>query len=528
MSRSYAIDRIKLAKFVAPEMFVNKTPRLHLDLIEHISSPDPKVGAVLFRGAGKTTVVNKIDGFASVYFDHEPYQQIFSSTSTKAKKFLKDIKTMVINGMLKGLDIQKGDIWNDTEVEIIVNASIDGIGKKCFIEALGAGQDPRGGSFNFARPTKQTFDDIESKIGLYAIGSKKNRDKLDDWFEGDCLPSLDPIYGRARFIGTILHEDSKAMRLLKDPQWNFIRKPIIENGKSAWNDRFPLTKELAEKKEQEIFSELGIEVQIESVSQIKDSFYSKGKHNLFYQEYLCLPQSEERKLFKSEDFRYFSHIEYSDEVKSVVFKNAKQSEKILAKVPLNIILNDGSKIPLKNCFIYSAMDLASDGQDKSSIITVAYDSNRNWYLLDISCGTWTPFDKSVNAIRVQMQFSPIRFGIEKASAQNDFFYTIDVAQKETGIRIPVEELRHGGVNKNIRISNLQPVLFTNKIYFNSKDQNTPELEAQLSSFDIEVESTADDLMDTLAYHLHFVKGRSFTHVHEDEEDDDYDYGPTWG
>jgi len=90
-----------------------------------------------------------------------------------------------------------------------------------------------------------------------------------------------------------------------------------------------------------------------------------------------------------------------------------------------------------------------------------------------------------------MQFNPIRFGIEKASALNDFFYTIDVAQKETGIRIPVEELKHRRVNKNIRISNLQPLFFTNKIYFNQDDLNTLELEAQLSGFDIDVESLAD-------------------------------------
>jgi arginine deiminase len=122
-----------------------------------------------------------------------------------------------------------------------------------------------------------------------------------------------------------------------------------------------------------------------------------------------------------------------------------------------------------------------------------------------------------------MQFSPIRFGIEKASAQNDFFYTIDVAQKETGIRIPVEELRHGGVNKNIRISNLQPLFFTNKIYFNESDINISELESQLATFDIDVESLYDDLMDTLAYQLQFTKGRTFDY----SEDDDEDFGSTW-
>ena len=121
---------------------------------------------------------------------------------------------------------------------------------------------------------------------------------------------------------------------------------------------------------------------------------------------------------------------------------------------------------------------------------------------------------------MQKQFNPIRFGIEKAGAQNDFFYTIDVAQKESGVRIPVEELRHGGVNKNIRIANLHPLFITEKIHFNNDDMNTLELEAQLSTFDIEVESLSDDLMDALAYIQHFIHGRSFSEDIYDEDEDD--------
>lgn len=519
------LDRLKLAKFVAPEMFENKSPKFHLEILEHFNQPIKYLAASLYRGAGKTTIVNKVDTFSSLYYDHEEYTQIFSSTQDKAKKFLNDIKTMIISGIQKGLDIQKGSIWSSTEIEVIINYSIDGVGKKCFIEALGAGQDPRGGSYNFKRPTKQIFDDIESKTGQYAIRTKANREKLKEWFYGDCLPSLDPIKGKVKFIGTILHQDSLLMMLLKNPEWKSYVKAIISDGKSSWSDRFPLTDKEAIIKSKEIYLKTGKKVEIKSIESIRRELYAQGKHDLFYQEYLCLPQSEEKKLFNSKDFRYFSHIEYSDKIKSVTFKNAKESKEILAKEPLNIVLKDGTKIPLSSCYIYSTMDLASDGKDKTAIITVAYDGKGNWYLLDISCGHWSPFEKSVNAIRVQMQFKPIRFGIEKASAQNDFFYTIDVAQKETGIRIPVEELRHGGVNKNIRIANLQPLFFIHKIYFNLDDPNTSELEAQLSGFDIDIESLVDDLMDTLAYHTHFTKNRSFERDDDDEEE--FEYGSTW-
>lgn len=512
------MQRLQLAKFVAPTMFENKSPKLHIELLEHFNSPAKYSVASLFRGAGKTTVENKIDTFASLFLDHEEYTQIFSSTQDKAKKFLNDVKTMITNGMLKGLHIKRGAIWSSTEIEIIVDGT-----HKCFIEALGAGQDPRGGSYNFMRPTKQIFDDIESKSGQYSIRNKANREKLKEWFYGDCLPSLDPIKGRVKFIGTILHADSLLMMLLKNPEWKSFIRGIIQDGKSAWPDRFPLTDSEAKIKSHEVFLRTGKKVSIVSIESIKRELYAQGKHDLFYQEYLCMPQSEEKKLFKNEDFRYFSHIEYSDKIKSVTFKNAKESEKILTKEPLFIVFKNGEKIPYSSLYVYSTMDLASDGADKSAIVTVAFDSKGYWYVLDVSCGHWSPFDKSANAIRIQMQFTPIRFGIEKASAQNDFFYTIDVAQKETGIRIPVEELKHGGVNKNIRMSNLQPLFFTNKIYFNESDMNTSELESQLATFDIDVESLHDDLIDTLAYQLQFTKGRSFNY----DEDEEEEFGSTW-
>ncbi len=515
---SQALAKLRFAKHIAPQIFTNKSPKFHIEILDFLDETGKFKLATIFRGAGKTTIVNKVDTCADIFFNHEPYHQIFSSTSKKAEKFLKDVKTMLVNAMLKGYDIKKGSVWNTTEIEVIVNGDI-----KCYVEALGAGQDPRGGSFNFMRPTKQTFDDIESKVGQYAIRSKDNRKKLYEWFEGDCLPSLDPILGKARLIGTILHADSIISKLLKKKKWKKLIIPIIRDGKSAWADRFPLKAEDARKKEHEYFDKTGKEIEIESIEDIKISLFENGQHNIFYQEYLCVAQAEEKTLFKQNYFKYFSHIEYSKKVEYIIIKNALESKKIIVREPKNIVLNDGTKIPLSSCAIYTTMDLASDGKDKSSIVTCAYTSTGEMYIINISAGHWTPFEKSLNAVRVQKQFNPIRFGIEKAGAQNDFFYTIDVAQKETGVRIPVEELRHGGVNKNIRISNLHPLFMTGQIYFNADDTNTVELEAQLGGFDIDVESAKDDLMDALAYQLQYIGGRTFS---EDDYDDEYD-DSTW-
>ena len=114
-------------------------------------------------------------------------------------------------------------------------------------------------------------------------------------------------------------------------------------------------------------------------------------------------------------------------------------------------------------------------------------------------------------------------GIEKASMQNDFFDTIDEMQKANNLRIPVEPLSHGGINKNIRIANLEPLFLVGKIYFCDKDLLTSELEAQFLAFDIDIEGSNDDYIDTLAYQHHFIRDRTF----EDDEYEDDEEDSVW-
>lgn len=520
--------KLRTAKKAAPAIFQNKSPKLHQTLLAFLDDPAKFRAAAIFRGAGKTTVVTKIDTLASILYDHEAYHQIFSSNSRKAKKFLKDVKTMILNAIQAGFDIQikkfrgktraedKTLVWNDTEIEVVVDGKYF-----CYVEALGAGEDPRGGSFNFMRPTRQTFDDIESKKGQYAITSKSNREKIEEWFEGDCIPALCPLEGRVFFVGTILHEDSLLSKILKDDEWKTLVVPIInDNGKSAWPDRFPLTDEDARAKERWYLINKKKKVKIRSIEQIKRGLFKKGMHNLFYQEYLCKAQSEEKKLFKNSLFKYFSHVEYSEELEELNIKDALQKKKVYVRKPLNIVKKDGTKINIAHTTRYATMDLATEkGKDKTVIITVAYDSQKNWYVVDISAGDWSPFDKSVYAIKAYKEFTPLKFGIEKASMQNDYFYTIAEAQEANKVKIPVQELSHGGISKNIRIGNLHPLFMTGKIYFNEADPLTAVLEAQLGAFDPEVEGSSDDLIDTLAYHYQIIRNKILDDEDDEEEEE---------
>jgi len=525
--------KLKTAKQIAPAIFTEKTPLLHVALHNFLNRPSKYKVICMFRGGGKTTSINKVDIFSKIFFEHERFIQIFSTTSTKAEKFIADAKSMIINAIKKGYNIKKGVIWRTNAIEVIV----DNI-HTCYIEVYGAGQDPRGSTYEFARPTLHIYDDIESNQGQYAIKTNDNRIKLRSWFYGECLPALDPIYGRVIFIGTILHTDSLLNRILNDvyedgekldddeDEWDKLIIPIIEDGKSSWRDRFPNTNADAKLKEKDIFEKTGKVVKIESIEKIKRKYTRLGQLKTFYQEYLCVAQSEESRMFKEEYFKYFSHVEYSTKETYIEFKNAKEQKRVLIPEPLNIVFDDGSKIAIKDTVRFATKDQGSSGSkskkgnDDSVIITAAYDSGGNMYILDISCGKWTPFEKSVNIMRTFKTFEYSRLGIESGGMQNEYFYTIDLFQKETGIRIPVEEISHGGVNKNIRIANLEVLFLAGKIWFNRSDPNTSKAEANFLAFDIDIEGANDNIPDAIAYQRKFQAFKNHDTSDDDEEEDE--------
>lgn len=475
-----AREQIAFARAINPEIFENRSPFVHKKILEFLDKPAKRKIVEMFRDGAKSTLLNNIYILKRIFFDEEPYIWIISDNGRKARSFLRKIKRVALKMQGRGWDIRKGDIWNENESEFIVN------GKVCGVACFGAGEDPRGytSSESGKRPTLVIGDDILSRE---KAKTKEQREKLKDWFWSDVEPAIH-TNGEILLIGTPLHEEDLLNECIKSGEWAYLIVPILINSRSAWSDRKPL----------------------DWILKKKHSLFEKGMHKTWYNEYLCVPQGDENQLFKPEMFNYFKKIEFEVSEEVLTMGNAKEKKTIHIRKPTHIVLEDNSKIPLEDCVIYSTMDLATEsGRDKTVIVTCAYDTAGNMYIIDINAGYWSPFYKSLMSIKSYKEFHPLRFGIERAGAQNDFFYTIDVACKESKTFIPVEELSHKGVAKNIRISNLHPLFAAGKIYFNKNDINTSFLEAELSSFQLDIESSHDDVSDALAYQLYFIKGRTF-------------------
>lgn len=522
--------QLKFAKDVEPSIFENATPLFHVELLNFINGPEQFKAAAVFRGAAKSTLLNKILIINRIAFEYEPFTMIVSSDKEKAQSFLADIKNLIEKAQAKGYSLSKGDIWTQSKVEIIVNEGKKdkngkSLEKRCFIAAFGAGQDPRGYTYKNVRPTLIIADDLESKNGQYAIANKRNRQKLKEWFYADLMPSLHPQRGQMVIIGTILHEDSILNNIIMEKEeeklkikdednkdewfthkseWHTKVIPIMQNGKAMWKSRFSLKK----------------------IKALKSRLSRIGLENEFYQEYMCKAMAPEKQLFKKEFFNYHNGLKYNKKTTTLIVKDALTKKELQVPTPTHIIKENGTLIPLQECQIFSTMDLASyDGADRTAIITFAIDKHDDIYVLDITAGHWTPFEKGLQVVKTQLMFNPSRFGIEKASAQNDFFYTVDEIQKRTGISVPVEPLSHHSKSKNSRISNLHPLFIVGRLFFNKKQSSTTELESELLSFNPEVEAKHDDIIDALAYILEFIAGRTFEEDYEDEDfydDDDFD------
>lgn len=481
------IAQLKIAKLVSPSIFENATPKMHLEILAWLNNPTRRKAAVLFRGAGKSTLLNKIHCFNRVFLKHEPFILIISENKTKAQSFLKDIKRMIDRATTLGLDIVRGEVWNEHTIEIITG------GVMCQITALGVEQDPRGYVSDNRRPTFIIIDDFESRKNMK---NAEQRQKLKDYFYQDLEPCLHPD-GEILIVGTIMHEDQFLNDCLKNKKYwdSTVYSCFDESGKSRWQSRF--TKQ--------------------RLNEIKTNLESIGDFTTFPNEYLCIAQSPEKQLFKREYFKYFEKVVFDDGAGyTKTLSNAIDNATIAIKKPTHIKLIDGTLIPIEELYITATMDLASTGKDHTVIFIRGIDKYNRKYNLEIIRGHFNPFEKACEAIKAQLTWQPVFFGIEKASMQNDFFYTIDEAKKAFNVNINVLPLLHGNVPKNIRISKLQPSYALGQIYHNLDDFNNMYLEAQLCAFQMDIEGV-DDIIDANAYQEQFSLNRDFSGNIEDDE-----------
>lgn len=152
---------------------------------------------------------------------------IFSDTEGQAEKFLFEIKEQLeLNPAIKEHYPQahgRGLVWKTDEIE-----TRNGVR----IEAYGKGNAIRGVRRSEARPTKIILDDVQNNKD---IASEKRRINAWDWLTMEVIPAGSEDTNFVS-VGTALHRDCIAVKLIETPRWEGKRFQAIMN----WPDRADL------------------------------------------------------------------------------------------------------------------------------------------------------------------------------------------------------------------------------------------------------------------------------------------------
>jgi phage terminase large subunit-like protein len=417
------------------------TPKFHQEIYREYESGDLRVGIAAPRGHAKSTLTDLVYLAWCLVNQRAKFVLMVSDTYSQATLFLEAIKAeFEDNEQLRGF---YGNLVSNhwSEDEIICN----GVMIKC----LGAGMKVRGLKFRESRPDLIIVDDLENDD---LVGSKDRREKLERWFNGALIPSLSKE-GRLIMIGTILHYDSLMAKVVDPVKYTEFHKKTyraITDGKALWPEHLDLGE----------------------LEKIKKNYIEQGQGYLFYQEYQNDPVSDEHRKFKIEKFRYYEEKDLQD-------KRLK-------------------------CFItidraYSAEKTA----DFTGIVINRVDNENNWHIRSERFkGTEAELIEKI--FDLKSYYKPIKIGIE----QNAFEYTIKPALVEEMRRrnnfFSITELKHGGVNKNMRIEGLLNRFEAGAIKFLKTDTDIID---ELIRFP---KGVHDDLADACAHQLELATGGAFS------------------
>jgi predicted phage terminase large subunit-like protein len=255
-----------------------RTPDFHRECWERYCSEHPACATAAPRGHAKSTALTHDYVLANVLFRAEQYVIVVGSSEEMAVEHLGDIanelrenEELITHFKIKGF-IQ------DQKTDIILEC-VDG--HQFRILARGAEQKIRGRKWRGARPGLIVCDDLEDDE---QVESKDRRRKFSRWFFRACKQAL-RVGGRIRVHGTILHQDSLLMHLMKNKSWSSrlykAHKSFQDFSNILWLEAF------SEKR----------------LRAIRQEFINEGDSAGYAQEYLNDPQDMDDRYLRPEDFR---------------------------------------------------------------------------------------------------------------------------------------------------------------------------------------------------------------------------------
>lgn len=363
---------IKLVNGVQGES--NKTPAVHLKMLDKIVGGSPYIANLCFRGAAKTTLfMEYFSLFLGVFHylpDFGPVDgMIYVSDSMEngVKSARKNIEFRYNNSEFLQLWIPQAK-FTDNYMEF-VNKNGEMLGIKMF----GAKTGLRGTKIFGKRPVLAVLDDLVSDEDA---NSRAAMMTIKDTVYKGVNHALDPTRRKVLFNGTPFNKEDILIEAVESGAWDVNVWPVCE--------KFPCTREEFSGAWPDRFSFDYIQAQYTMAEKT-------GKLASFYQELMLRISSDEERLVQEAEIMWYSR----------------------AKVLAN-----------RGAFnFYITTDFATSKKQTAdfSVISVwAYNANGDWFWVDGVCERQT-MDHTINDLfRLVQEYKPQQVGIEVTGQQGAF------------------------------------------------------------------------------------------------------------
>lgn len=352
----------------------NKTPAVHLKMLDKVVGGNPYVANLCFRGAGKTAVFMEYFVLFLAVFHYLPgfggvsgMIYVSDSMDNGVKSARQNIEFRYNNSEFLQEWIPNAK-FTDAYLQF-TNKSGDMLGVKMF----GAKTGLRGTKIFGKRPVLAVLDDLVSDEDA---NSKASMATIKDTVYKGVMHALDPTRRKVIFNGTPFNKEDILIEAVESGAWDVNVWPVCE--------KFPCT-------EEEFVGAWPDRFSFKSVMEHYVLAEKTGKLAAFYQELMLRISSEDERLVQDSEIRWYSRK--------------------------NLLANKD------NFNFYITTDFATSKKQTAdfTVISVwAYNANGDWFWVDGICARQT-MDVTVNDLfRLVQEYRPQQVGIEVTGQQGGF------------------------------------------------------------------------------------------------------------
>lgn len=240
-----AVDSVFFSHYFFPKTARQGTPGFHRKMWEKLDSADRKVAFMVFRGGAKTTLLRLYTAKRVGYQISRTILYVGKSQDHARRSISWIMRQVEFNPAFRdAFTLRPGTPWTSEACQILAGPSQTPI----TLLALGITGSTRGINVEDYRPDLIVVDDPSDEENT---ATSEQRTKTEDYILGSLYNSLAPTseapLAKIAFLQTLLHPEDPISACVKDKTWATEVFPILENGQSAWPERWTTEELEAEK-----------------------------------------------------------------------------------------------------------------------------------------------------------------------------------------------------------------------------------------------------------------------------------------